>query len=73
MAINKQSDLSATKIKKLEDKFDDIKEKLKAFEDKLTPLGVKTVHVTPPARWVFGGAKSKVFWGYVWKVIHWTA
>ena len=45
--LTNNPDLSATKRKKLEDEFDDIKEKLKAFEDKLTPLGVtKLVHET---------------------------
>ena len=43
--VNKQSRLKYNKKK--EDEFDDIKEKLKAFEDKLTPLGVtKLVHKT---------------------------
>ena len=45
--LTNNTDLSATKRKKLEDEFDDIKEKLKAFEDTLSPLGVtKLVHET---------------------------
>ena len=38
--LTNNPDLSETKRKKLEDKVDDIKEKLKAFEDQLTPLAV---------------------------------
>ena len=45
--LTNNPDLSAAKRKKLEDKFDEIKEKLKAFEDKLKSLGVtKLVHKT---------------------------
>ena len=45
--LKNNPDLSRTKRKKLEDKFDDIKQKLKAVEDKLTPLGLtKLVHET---------------------------
>ena len=45
--LTNNPDLSTTKRKKLEDEVDDIKEKLKAFEDQLTPLAVtKLVHET---------------------------
>ena len=45
--LTNNPDLSQTKRKKLEDEVDDIKEKLKAFENQLTPLAVtKLVHET---------------------------
>ena len=45
--LENNPDLSKTKRKKLQDKVDDIKEKMKAFEGQLTPLAVtKLMHKT---------------------------
>ena len=38
--LDNNPDLSKAKHKKLQDEVDDIRQKLKDFEDKLTPLGV---------------------------------
>ena len=44
--IENNPNLSKNKRKKFQDEVDDIKEKLKAFEAQLTPMGVNVIHKT---------------------------